>query len=83
MNYLWIIPGVIIFVIVITLQHLASKAGRRSIQKKIQERICPFDKSYCSVLGKSMTDTYVTKVCKNCPRYVNNIKSNLKTKNKC
>ncbi len=45
-------------------------------EKEIYEQNCPFDHNDCGIIGRSITDQYITKTCEKCLRY-----KNYKTKN--
>ena len=83
---LFLIAMVVIFLLSWWLiKNFASmKRGEKEIYEneayKKLDNICPFDKNYCAILGKSIIKEYVTKVCQNCPRYINSFDDELAEK---
>ena len=47
-----------------------SKRKKEIYEKKLRNK-CPFDHEHCGIIGKSMTDQYVIKICEKCSRYKN------------
>jgi len=70
-NLLWIVP----IIVLAGFCYCLWKAGRyREPDKEIYEKElnkCPFDGKHCVVMGRSLTDQYITKTCEKCPRYIN------------
>ena len=83
---LFLIAMVVIFLLSWWLiKNFASmKRGEKEIYEnevyKKLDNICPFDNNYCAILGKSLIKEYVTKVCQNCPRYINSFNDELAEK---
>lgn len=68
------IPWIVLILILMYICYRLWKAGKfREPDKEIYEKSlrCPFDHKHCGIIGRSLTDQYITKTCEKCSRYIN------------
>ena len=76
------IPWIILVTILMYICYRLWKAGKNrepdnEIYEKELRNKCPFDGEHCGIIGRSLTDQYITKTCLKCPRYDNWLKKGL------
>ena len=67
--FLFVLIAIVIFFL-LSLWLIKTFVSMSKEEKKLRNK-CPFDHEHCGIIGKSITDQYITKICKKCPRYKN------------
>ena len=63
--------GAIVIIFLLSCWLIKYFASMSEDEKRIYEDKlkCPFDGNHCGIIGRSITDQYITKTCEKCPRF--------------